>query len=1387
MKDLLEPYKTKRKISDILEQNSNVNIQLPEKTKEPGPIRNVLGGLFSGLVTTPIGVAGLVEAIPTAGYNLTKAAFSDKYDTKDALMDTLVNNKSFKAASFVDDKIRDVMGLKRFEDLSGGEQLASLTGELIPLIATGGATGITKLSNKAAQKAAIRLAKKKAVKSGKALSSSSIQKAKNTADNAVNMLLPGVQITKNAPTKQKILEFGLQTGIPLGINETIRYASDQEGIIGDYRKKDDTKFSLIHDKRKIKGKTFVDEVAPGVISDHILDAKATINREKANTLKNSALIAGGLLGSVAATRKLRKLFGKEIDSIKQTTPKTNDVIDTLDARTKADMTLADRFAFKKSYVDRGLLSEETANRLAQDVRSKINKAFETGNLYDGIQLSFSPQSTYNKLNTLRLQDPTAYKNVEDFLEISSNIQDETHRYNKNLMKGETDLSPEDYVKYRIENKDNAQFSQHFTTKEDLFNKIKLRKELLQNIDKNPVTKQILSEISQIGDALLKKMEQSKMWSQADIDILRKNRTFGGIFTYKPRILKTKPTIRERLWNYLFEKTPFDKTKVASDDMRGITPIENVYSYLDVFERNFKQTMQEIEDNTIKRSAIKEMLDKSIGKVNTILDTHKINYERLANTSNTYMQENIIALEKQTDREIDKMFSIRPLGVKNIETHKITANKSFFDILNRSDVKETTWTRGLNEKYTQSPDRFAKWEKDTKNVISYIENGKEYFYHVDSYIKSAFDLNTTLPSMLAYHMKSLKNLVQTTITGKLNPAFSIPSAIMATHEALTLLPKLAKELNLSPDLISRWGYIKEFRNAYNNIYSNEITKQILNQYDKVLVKGMENSSLAQKLALINIEEVKARLNSSLLTQIQQMGGASSRPLNTNSGVMYELKKNTVITDKLEKFLLEHDSIDATVQKLNLINFLQNSIRETPSIALTQYLGKQIGAIDGNNVVNLKKMQKVIDTVGTYTANIGRSGISSGTLGSLFRSIENYVPYGNVMIKSLAPKIRASKIDKGFENIIHLVQDLYNPNVRYVDILQNMHRYSTDLLKNKFFEGLIVTSMMPSLVQYVWNHGSEENRRTYYQLSDYDKASKFILVNFFGNGRPLSLPKDQEVALADNIFTTLLDSVVGMSKYNEVDPAFKQSKLIMQSLARSIGIDSVPLIDIVANSQGYDVNFNMFSDKPLVSGLSRNKINQDLSETAYENGLVNQETTALVNSLFGIVGSTLLGSFEEANVGARNDTGINDFGQRLFEGMTKSAKIGGKKYISSYNQTSKTVYNKQNLINKIASVTNKTPQQEQVYETIKAYKRNRIKPIHDMITDIRQSINTVRANGRMADGTLLDFNGRKAKISELNEQLQQLFAQEYQEFNNLDNLLEQMYGNGITLENFMEKLQ
>lgn len=1386
IEEILKENEQKEEISKIVSEKE-------QKSTEPGVIRNALGGLFSGLATTITDLGALGEMYPKAVEGLTRAAIDPKYSLKDAAIDTIVDNKNLQASTYIDESIRDLMGLKHQEDLSGTEQLASISGELLPIIASGGSKGLIKVG-KGLQKRVLRSAKKKAIDAGKALSSKEIKDISNKTDLATGLLLPGVQITKGASKGQQAFELATQVGIPLGINEAVRAGAGQEGIFNDYTPIKNQQISLINDKRRIKGKDFVEDLAPGVIDTYNLDNIAAEENKKSEKLKNAALVGGAVLGSIAAGRKLRSLFGKELKVSLDNTKNTEDFIDNLDLKTKLDMTTADRFAFKTKAVENKLLSEETANSLAQDMHSKINSAFNTGNLGDGVELSFSPQGTYDKLRTLKLTDNLAYSNIEQFIELNSILQDETNRFNKYLNKGTTDLSPNEYLDKKLAGDLQNDDMVNYSDPKYLQKQANIRKELLNRINKNPVTKQILNEISQIGDALLKKMENSNMFSLEELESLRKNRTVDNLFIYKPRVLDNKKSVYQRLLNYLLEKTPYKRNQVTNDAFRGEMPLNNAKNYLDVFENNFKQTLLEIHNNTIIRKSIKEMEDGSYVKINKALDNFDTELaektEKLLDKGQSF---DVRGLVNKYQKSIQDLFAARPIGSVKINSTNNMHNtpRNIFDLLNRPKNDKNALHNAIENTLSQKNAKIKEAIKDRKtanNIISFKENGIEYFYEVDPYIKSAFELNSELPSMFAKVMKDMKNVVQTTITGKLNPAFSVPSTLMSTHEGLTLLPTLAKKLNLASDEVSRIGYLKEFATSYKDLLVNDVLTNTMRKYNKALVlnKDIPNGPLSKFIQKVNIDEVQAKLKSSLLTQIKESGGASAKPFNTNEGIFYTLNENTKFSDNIEKFLLKHDGINGAVQKIKMLDYLQQSLRESPSLALTRYFGKATGAIKDNKIVDPKKLAEVIDIIGTNTANVGRSGVGSGLAGGFAKFIENYVPYGNVMIKSLAPKVRASGIASGIENISQTIADAFDPKVRYIDILKRIQQNSSELIKNKFVEGLLVTSLMPSTIQYVWNHGSQENIEDFYALSDYEKASKFILVNFFGKGRHLSLAKDQEVALADTLYTTMLDGIIGMSRYNPQDPAFEQSRLITQSLARSVGLDSIPALDIIANVSGKDINLNIFSDEPFITDLSRNKINSDMSETAYQNGLLNQETSALIRSLFGIVGSTLLGSVEEANVGSQNDTGIEDATQSIVDNLTKSARIlTTTKNISSYNQTSKAVYNKQNLINKIASVSNKNEKQQEIYETVKTYNRNRIKPLHDAITEMRKSINSVRSTGRMADGTVLDYDGRKAEANEMNKKLQKLFTKEYKEFENLDKLLEQMYGKGITLQNFMEK--
>lgn len=1379
-------------IEDILKENEQEAAIQEDKNinrkEEASNIKNFFAGLGSSLATTPTDLVALGEMIPRTVEGLTRAAIDPNVSVKEGLIDSLLENETLKASQAIDEKVRDTLGVKHQEDLSSNEQLASLSGELFPLIASGGSKGLINLG-KGLQRAALRSAKKKAVKSGKALSSDVIKKTKDNVDLATGFVLPGVQITKGASKGQQLAELGVQAGIPLGINEAIRAASNQEGIIGDYTEKEPKNFTLIKDKRYIRGKDFAEDVKPGIINEYTLDDRKQEEEFLSDTTKNVALIGAGILGSSVAVRKLRNLVNKEVDSVVNSN-NTESFIDNLSLPEQLDISMADRFAFRNKAVNEGLLKEETANALSQDMHSKINSAFNTGKIDETIQLNVAPQATYNKLQALKVHRPQDYDNLEKFLEINSLVQDEANSYNKFF--NYSNISTDEYIKKVLTNDIVPEAKTTLSNKTKLANSIKVMKKLQNVIESNPETKQLLTEISDIGKALLDSMQKSNMFNPNEIEYLKRNRTIDGLFLYKPRIADTKQNLRERLSNYFLKKTPFNKLEEGDKSVRGLSSITKSKNYLDVFEKNFKQTLLDIHDNTVKRDALKQMTAGSFSKIKNKLseyDNTLLNID--INTSKDKLP-NIDKITNDYAKQIDKLFTARPIGAfsNTGDTIDIMKPKGIFDLLNVDKNKLNKLHNLLDINYSQKKGVIAKniaTYKASKDIISYMEDGVEYLYKVDPVIKAAFDLNPSMPSLIAESMKSLKNLVQTTITGALNPFFAIPSSLMTTQEALTVMPKIASKLK-SVDNFSRLGYLKEIGKSFTNILLDDITNNIIRKYDKEVIRtyGKMDSTVGKLLQKVNIENLRHRLNNTLLTQIKQAGGASAKPFNTNRGIYYTLNKDTKLTEATEKVLSKVYGIDGAVQVINLFNYLQQAIREAPSLALTTYMGKAGKAIKDDKIVNLKEMNKIIDTIGSNTANVGKRGSGKGFSGSFARIVEDYVPYGNVMIKSLAPKIRASGLDKGISNLMEISRDLYDPNVRYLDILQRIQKNGKELVQNKFIEGLMLTSIVPSLISYVWNYGSQQNMNSYHSLSEYDKASKFILTNFFGKDKHLILPKDQEVALCDSLFTELLDNILGMSKYNEVDPAFDQSKVVMQSLARSIGIDSIPILDIIGNVSGYDINLNVLSNRPFITNLKHNAINRDLSETAYQNGLVNQETTQLINSIIGVFGSTVLGSFEEANVGARNDTGLEDFGSALFDKFTKSAQlITGNKAISSYNATSKAVYEKQALINKIASIKNKTPKQQEIYNFIRMYKNNRINPIHENVTELRNSINTVRSNGKMADGSILDYEGRRVEINNLNKQLQRLFAREYHEYNNLDKLIEQMYGKDINLENFMEK--
>lgn len=1404
-------------ISDVINQNSqteliNKILHDHERLKnQQNPLKTLFTGAATGAVTIPTGLAGLALAVPEAvGASVAKMSIPDeeveKYggisgaDVASAALD----NKFLEWTDKLDRGTRDLLNAKQFEDLNSGEQVLDIAGSLInPKQAF--QKGINKLLRKGAVKAANTAKIKKINELQKRMPEKSVnelnklqevqevgknaaKKSRDRTNFAINMVMPGVQITEGAPKVQQAIELATQAGMPLAVNELTRKNLQQEGIFGDYRPVEEEKIqmTLFPDKRSLRGKTFIEEV-PNVQTFSV-DKK----REENNQAETLAAVGGLTTAAIFAPKMINKGLKTLSSGIKEDKIATNlqkqlNLDKALTPTERLDISMTDRFAWKSKAEELGLISEQTKANLARDLANEIDSSFSTGIIKNignaDIDFGISPQQTLNSIKLLKDNDIETYNKLRDFLEYGSQLQDETNRFNIYGTKIKNNLSPEEYINLRKSNILSLD-EKNYQDVSKLVKTHKAFKNLKQELMNNPVTSQIINEISSISKGLLKAMEQSGMYTPEQIQYLAKNRTIDGLFLYKPRVNANETSLLDKVSRFFFEQTPYDPENAQIMFSRGENPIINARDYSDVIERSFKNTLKIIKDNDIKYKTIKEMEKGSLTKISEAIDNYKQSFNDLDfDTITSGKLDDISTVTK----DIDNMFNVKELGYRDLTQidKPITADKSFYELLNKPNegTKIDTILEG-NYRQTKGNLQDAIDRRHLRDdVISVIHNGKEYFYQVPKVTKAAFDLNPKMPSLFAEMMRNTKNFVQSTITGNVvNPLFAARSGAYSTDEAVTMLPKIAEDLGIKD--ASSLQLLKEFSKAGKEIKAKYLADHLADKITRSFIKTGIKTDSPEALDLLKIERERIRndINKNLLTQISLSGGASGKPYNTTKyGTFYNINNNTVITPKLVKHLNKIYGQEQARKVVQTINLLQTMARETPSYALTRYLGKKIGAISENKILDVQKLQKVIDSVGTYTANVGRSGTGKGVTGEVANILKNYIPYGNISMQSIATKSRALNI---FEPSKRLLSEWVDPKVRYIDFISDLGKTVSSISENKFVQGIFKTAFLPAVIAYGWNHGNQINRDAYYSLSDYDKGKGYVLVNALGEGKHIVIPRDQEIQIFGSLSNTILDTVFGGSKQQEINPAFKNSTVMMESLARSLQIDPPPLIKASMGLGGYKIDMsNLFNDKQVIQSL-KNITNPDLTETKFENGNLNAEVYEALNAASGMFGASL-GAFlqEFGKTGSIKQDTIN--ASQAYASKIISPTAFWTTKANTYNDTSNEVYKKINLLAKIQSVQ-KNPQQQQVYNFIKTYNKNRILPIHDHIKDLQKEIRNLNTTSMLNDGTILSFNDRSKQVNEINKKLLKLFTLEREEFNNLDTMIEQLYGKNMTLENFMQKL-
>lgn len=1373
------------------------------------PIKAFLGEVAYNAATAVPAAENFIVSLPRLVKNTYKAATDKNYGILDNISD------SFGADSwgnnFIDNVIdpiaKNTFDREDWENLSDEEKVARAGGSLVPLFGINYVNKANKLTkvNKLAKNSKLnnfknakeivtgntgKLVNKEIVGNPTSRSPSQgirgiISPIKTTNSkklNAAAYMLPGIQVDKGIPLSQQKLAIGLQSGFIGGTYGIQEYLTNKQEEL--QQKQLET---LIKDKRKsVNDPNNIIQYDPYALENYEL------NSEDDDSIIIPALLIGG---SIFGGRKFIKRYGNLLTketakSVTDTDPEAiRGLSSKLDTKTKADISIADRFGFRRNLVNEGLISEEVANDLAVDLKTKVNYQFD--NLYNGLY-----RKTLNRMEALRAKDPEQFNLLNRKYNIYSKMQDDAYRYGKYIAQN-NDFNTENYIRKVKEGLEVPNSS--YLTKEDIATLEEEIKSINSKLSED--AKKLNRDISNAFRKDYENMHNNHQISdRMYLDSLLNRKTFGddiALYHYKPIVKDLSEPYYAKFSKLMLDTEPYDPRIMPNKEMRGPhgIDVDNSKPIDQVFEKAIKENLYNIELNKQKYRFVDELIENQTKKIEEIIQNadEKITEldNRISKINNDKFRNELIRQKKELVKDYAKqvkgLFHIKHIGSVDLHSspNTIIPASPMFNLGNPNKNELHKLLNDYNNTASGLMDKYQGKLDTAKDLIALPFDGRIDYYKVDQAIADAFNFNPTLPNKIFELLKASKSLVQSTITGRFNPGFAPAAFTMSLHEALTVFPKIASELELLQPA-SRFAYLHEVGRAMREQFIYGQARDISDKITKNLVANVDLTPNERFLMNNNLRNMERKISNLLKTKIEAFGGGSQKPLTRNNERFFTLNTKSKISDNIYRFLIKHDGIDGAIQKAKILDYMQMALREGPQLGLTQYFGKLSGAIKNGEIVDPKKMVKIIDVVSTYTANVGKQGTGKGILGGLSKITSDYVTYGNIFIQSLAPKVRASGILDGISNLYNLSMRVFDPNARMCDTLMLMKANASQLIHNKFIQGLIFTSFIPTVLAYVWNHGSKENINSYYQRSDYDKASKFMLMNFFGTGNHLYIPKDQEVAMIDSLLYTILDSVFGMSKYNELDPGFEHSKVVMQSVARSLGVDSIPALDLLANASGKDINLNPFDENFGINDLSRNKLNPDMTETVYKNGLFNQEATSLINSIFGVLGSSLLTASEEYNVGQGGDTSASDAMNSFVDRFTKTSKLFGNKAVSTYNETSKTVYNKRNLINKIATIPDKNRNQQIVYDFIKMYNRNRIKPIHDEITKYRDLANTIRVTSKTKSGKVLDYSKRKDMINEVNKKLQLKFAEEYHEFENLDKLLQAKFGNGLTLENFMEKL-
>lgn len=1355
-----------------------------EEKEQPksSALRNTSFGVVNSIPQTLLSIPTLIEGVGRAALGAGQAVFDDDLTLKEGLLKGITDNKSLQAMDYVDTKLRDVFNVPDYEDADKAQQIEEFSGEMLPVIATGGSYGLINLGRKAAIKAARKAAKKAAVKQlGQEAKKQAIKKAVNRTNLGLALITPGVQITKNAPKIQKGVELGAQVGLPLTLNEISKASSDKPGILFDYSPAENEEniqtLELKSRKNAAKNKINYMDV-------NLNEPVESFDDKVKDYIKTGAKIAApiAVLGVFRNTKYAKKLV-QQIKNAKTARQNAITFSDTLNPNEKILNTIDTKNIVDNALQKGFITDQKVANSLYRNTYQQAINSFDTGTLYIGdklIQTNHAPRWVVRDIQALKVSNPKEYKQFSTFMNDVRILQNKVYEYNaQNVI----NLTISDVL-------NDPELSRSLTSINDETFASTYRKasKLYDNLQKNGAFKKVLSDISDIEEKLLKIAGQTGETTPNFNKNLKENKTIFNSILHLPGLIEPELTgidkIIAKLTRSVKNSEMYKNASPFAFGKRSETSTYlNVLPFEDSFEFYYKNTIKRLLNNQNSRLLTQDLMNTQRNKIKSILN----NIEELQGSINDDNYREILSqISKNVDNIVDSFNNIKYLGEIDTDTGKFSVNSNpLFHILNKSVNESTQLERSINAKINNiEPQHLLQAIQDAQNKAKYIvvpEDNKLKLYQVDDWLGQIVQQDPQNAGIIYQTIRGMSSFVKSFITGKYNPLFSPITGAYTTTDQLLGLKGINKYLDMN---ISKADVAKNYINS--NATEPFKYKYHANELNK-LYTGLERGKINRTPEVYNqISQHENAIRNSNINQIRATGAnlQGRYPVNVykqkaanidegfivNSSSTLSKLKNLIKNSKL----VDNNVVQSAEDGLKYIGYTLNSFRDVPTLGLYKAYSKTFlknGKIDADKIMQVSRAIDRVTATGALTPAQNKAG-------KVVQEFNDIFLYFSDMLSENIARGRLMNFGAVSKHLVNLIDN----DVKLSTELKNIAKGITG---NDFVKAGVSLIAVPTILSSMWNHATIENEEAYDALPDNYKTKGIVFANVI-NGKPVVIPLTQSLMW----LVTILRSGVADPLLRKAENKYNPSNSFMYDLQKTAdinwGVSIPPVAGLAINAMGYrspqltDLVGNMFNKDFALDNMQLRNINYN-GNTYYENGVFGPKSRAMIQTLFGNPGNAIAEMVDvTANTGSLS--------QGLEAGANKYLTTGINMFnpkASTWSATSADLYNKEQDFKRATRNTNLTPEQQNVLLIIKQYHNTYLNKTIQEVKGIRKQIIELRNTGKTSDGKNISYNNAQEKINDLTKQIKMLQSKQIKQYEILDKLLKQHFN--TTYTEFMEGIK